>query len=47
MGEALMKGLLKAKLSTNDNIIVSDVDKKRCQIIEDETGIKQLRRTEK
>ena len=40
MGEALMKGILKAKLSTVDNIIVSDVDKKRCQSLEDETGIK-------
>ena len=27
MGEALMKGILKAKLNTVDNIIVSDVDK--------------------
>ena len=42
MGEALMKGILKAKLSTVDNIIVSDVDKKRCQSLEDETGIKTI-----
>ena len=40
MGEALAKGLIRAKLSTADNIIVSDVDNKRCQALEDETGIK-------
>ena len=40
MGEALMKGILKAKLSSVGNIIVSDVDKKRCQALEDETRIK-------
>ncbi|MBC8550580.1 MAG: pyrroline-5-carboxylate reductase [Candidatus Brocadiales bacterium] len=40
MGEALMKGLLKAKLSSADNIIISDVDKNRCQALEKETGIK-------
>ncbi|MBT7593061.1 MAG: NAD(P)-binding domain-containing protein, partial [Candidatus Scalindua sp.] len=40
MGEALMKGLLRAKLSSADKIIVSDVDTKRCQTLEDETGIK-------
>ena len=28
MGEALMKGLIRAKLSSVDNIIVSDVDTK-------------------
>ena len=40
MGEALMKGLIKAKLSSADNVIVSDVDNKRCQALEDEIGIK-------
>ena len=40
MGEALAKGLIRAKLSTADNIIVSDVDNKRCQVFEEETGIK-------
>ncbi len=40
MGEALAQGLIRAKLSTADNIIVSDVDNKRCQVFEDETGIK-------
>ncbi len=40
MGEALAKGLIRAKLSTADSIIVSDVDNKRCQALEDETGIK-------
>ena len=40
MGEALVKGLLRVKLSSADNIIVSDVDKKRCQALEKETGIK-------
>ncbi|MCP4254556.1 MAG: pyrroline-5-carboxylate reductase [Candidatus Scalindua sp.] len=39
MGEALVKGLIRAKLSTADSIIVSDVDKKCCQALEDETGI--------
>ena len=40
MGEALAKGLIRAKLSTADSIIVSDVDNKRCQALEEETGIK-------
>ncbi len=40
MGEALAKGLIRAKLSTAGSIIVSDVDNKRCQALEDETGIK-------
>lgn len=40
MGEALAKGLIRAKLSTADSIIVSDVDNKRCQVFEEETGIK-------
>ncbi len=43
MGEAMMKGLIKAKLSSSDNIIVSDVDDKRCNAIEEETGIKTTR----
>ncbi len=34
MGEALMKGLIRAKLSPVDNIIISDVDTKRCQALE-------------
>ena len=40
MGEALIRGALRAKLSSAGKIIVSDVDKKRCQILEKETGIK-------
>jgi len=40
MGEALAKGLIRATLSTADNIIVSDVDSKRCQVFEEETGMK-------
>ncbi len=40
MGEALAKGLIRAKLSTSDNIIVSDVDSKRCHVFEEETGMK-------
>ncbi len=40
MAEALAKGLIRAKLSTADSIIVSDVNNKRCQALEDETGIK-------
>ncbi len=40
MGEALMKGLIRAKLSPVDNITVSDVDTKRCQALEKETGVK-------
>ena len=40
MGEALAKGLIRAKLSTADNIIVSDVDSKRCHVFEEETGMK-------
>ncbi len=40
MGEALIKGLLKAKLSSADNIIVSDVDNKRLQALESKTRIK-------
>ncbi len=40
MGEALINGILRAKLSSAGKIIVSDVDKKRCQLLEKETGIK-------
>ncbi len=40
MGEALVKGILKANLSSTDKIIACDVDKKRCQILERDTGIK-------
>ena len=40
MGEALINGFLRAKLSSAGKIIVSDVDKKRCQLLEKETGIK-------
>ncbi|MGR3173501.1 MAG: pyrroline-5-carboxylate reductase [Candidatus Scalindua sp.] len=47
MGEALVKGILRAKLVSADNIIVSDVDKKRCQILEKETGIKTTQENKK
>jgi pyrroline-5-carboxylate reductase len=47
MGEALIKGVLRAKLSTADKIIVSDVDKKRCQMLEEETGIKTTQENKK
>ena len=47
MGEALVKGILKAKLSSADKIIVSDVDKKRCQILEEETGIQTTQENNK
>jgi len=40
MAEALAKGIIRAKLSSADKIIVSDVDTKRCQSLEKETGIK-------
>ncbi len=40
MGEALINGFLRAKLSSAGKIIVSDVDKKRCQLLEKETGTK-------
>ncbi|GAX61439.1 pyrroline-5-carboxylate reductase [Candidatus Scalindua japonica] len=39
MAEALVKGLLRTKLSPVDNIIVSDVDNKRCKTLEKEIGI--------
>ncbi len=47
MGEALVKGILRAKLSSAGKIIVSDVDKKRCQKFEAETGIKTARDNKK
>ena len=40
MGEALINGILRAGLSPSDKIMVSDVDKKRLQILEKEAGIK-------
>lgn len=40
MAEALIKGVLRAKLSSRDKIIASDVDRKRCQILGEEIGIK-------
>jgi pyrroline-5-carboxylate reductase len=47
MGEALIKGVLRAKLSSADKIIVSDVDKQRCKILEEETGIKTTQENDK
>jgi len=47
MGEALIKGVLRAKLSSSDKIIASDVDKKRCQILEEETGIRTAHENKK
>ena len=47
MGEALVKGVLRAKLSSADKIIVSDVDKKRCQILEEEAGINTTQENKK
>lgn len=47
MGEALIKGVLRAKLSSADKIIVSDVDKKRCQILEEDTGVKATQENKK
>lgn len=40
MGEALINGILRAGLSSSDKIMVSDVDKKRLQILEKEARIK-------
>lgn len=40
MAEALVKGIINANLGSADNIIVSDVDKKRCQILERDIGVK-------
>ncbi|MCP4273601.1 MAG: pyrroline-5-carboxylate reductase [Gammaproteobacteria bacterium] len=47
MAEALIKGVLRAKLSSADKIIVSDVDKKRCQILVEETGINTIQENDK
>ena len=47
MGKALIRGVLSAKLSSAGKIIVSDVDKKRCQILEKETGIKTTQENKK
>jgi pyrroline-5-carboxylate reductase len=43
MGEALVKGILKAKLSVADRIIVGDALKERVLLLERETGIKTTR----
>ena len=40
MGEALINGILRAGLSFSDKIMVSDVNKKRLQILEKKAGIK-------
>ncbi len=47
MGEALINGFLRAKLSSAGKIIVSDVDKKRCQLLEKETGTKTTQENKK
>ncbi|MHC4268377.1 MAG: pyrroline-5-carboxylate reductase [Planctomycetota bacterium] len=47
MAEALIKGVLRAKLSSTDEIIVSDVDKKRCQILEEDIGVKTTQENDK
>ncbi len=47
MAEALIKGVLRAKLSSADKMIVSDVDKKRCQLLEEETGTKTTQENDK
>jgi pyrroline-5-carboxylate reductase len=40
MAEALAKGIINANLSSVDKIIASDVDEKRCQVLERGAGIK-------
>lgn len=40
MGEALSNGIINAKLSTPDNIMVSDVVAERCRLLTKEHGIK-------
>lgn len=40
MGEALCRGIINAKLSTTDNIMISDVDAERCKLLNKEIGIK-------
>ena len=47
MAEALAKGIINASLSSVDKIIASDVDKKRCQILEKDTGIKTTQENKK
>ena len=47
MGEALINGFLRAKLSSAGKIIVSDVDKKRCQLLEKGTGTKTTQENKK
>jgi pyrroline-5-carboxylate reductase len=47
MAEALAKGIINARLSSVDKIIASDVDKKRCQILEKDTGIKTTQENKK
>jgi pyrroline-5-carboxylate reductase len=47
MAEALAKGIINASLSSVDKIIVSDVDSKRCQILEKDTGIKTTQENKK
>ncbi len=47
MAEALAKGIINASLSSVDQIIVSDVDSKRCQILEKDTGIKTIQENKK
>ena len=47
MGEALINGILRAGLSSSDKIMVSDVDKKRLQILEKEAGIKTTQENRK
>ncbi len=47
MAEALAKGIINASLSSVYKIIASDVDKKRCQILEKDTGIKTTQENKK
>ena len=47
MAEALAKGIINARLSSVDKIIASDVDNKRCQILEKDTGIKTTQENKK
>jgi len=47
MAEALAKGIINASLSSADKIIASDVDNKRCQILEKDTGIKTTQENKK
>ena len=43
MGEALCKGLINAKLSTVDQIMVSDVSVERCKLLTQEIGVRTTR----